>query len=107
MSDIVVDFLILLAILAPMAAFVVGRIFERRMWKEQRSVLHGSLEQIMYSLIETDAALEQSLEISRTQRELLQTMTSAAEEIEIEGGPLSEARHRLAWAAQRSRNELL
>lgn len=107
MPDIITDLLILVALIAPMITFLLGRIAERRVWKYQRNVLHGSLERILRSLIDTDAALEQSLEISRNQRELLETMTSAAEEIEIEGGQLSEARHRLAWAAQRSRNELL
>jgi hypothetical protein len=107
MSELARDLLILAGLLAPIGAYGLGRIVEHRQWRGHRATLFATLATTTRSLAETHIAEVKALDVVREQRQLLETMTSAAEQLARQPGPISEAQHRLVWAARKARSELL
>lgn len=107
MRELARDVLILVGLLAPVVCFMAGRLVEHRRWARQRSMVYESLTIATRKLAETHVAEAQALDIVRAQRQVLETMTTAAEQLGDQPGPITEARHRLAWAAAKARSELL
>jgi len=107
MNELARDLLILAGLLAPIGAYAIGRIVEHRQWRAQRTTLFTTLANTTRSLAETHIAEVKALDVVRDQRQLLETMTSAAEQLGRQPGPISEAQHRLVWAARKARTELL
>lgn len=107
MAELARDVLILAGLLAPVVAYGLGRVVEHRSWRSQRNVLYEALGETSRQLTEARGAEAQALDIVRAQRQVLETMTTAAEQLGDQPGPITEARHRLAWAAAKARQELL
>jgi hypothetical protein len=107
MNELARDLLILAGLLAPIGAYAIGRIVEHRQWRDQRTALFTTLATTTRSLAEAHIAEVKALGVIRDQRQLLETMTSAAEQLGRQPGPISEAQHRLVWAARKARTELL
>jgi hypothetical protein len=107
MNELTRDLLILAALLAPIGAYAIGRVVEHRQWRGQRATLFTTLANTTRKLAEIHIAEAQALDVVRAQRQLLETMSSAAEQLGRQPGPISEAQHRLAWAARKARTELL
>jgi hypothetical protein len=103
MNELARDLLILAGLLAPIGAYAIGRIVEHH----QRTALFTTLATTTRSLAEAHIAEVKALGVIRDQRQLLETMTSAAEQLGRQPGPISEAQHRLVWAARKARTELL
>ena len=97
----------LAGLIGPVVGFAVGRIVEHRSWRNQRNAIYGSLTATTRHLAEISHAEAQALDVVRTQRHLLEILASAATEIAAEPGPVTEARHRMAWAADKARQTVL
>jgi type II secretory pathway pseudopilin PulG len=107
MSDELLELLVLAGIIAAPCAYLLGRYVEQRRNKVALTLAAEALRAAGVRLMEHSTAEDSLLAITRDQRHLLATMTSAATEVGLEGGPMTEARHRLAWAAQKASSELL
>lgn len=100
MPSYIGELIAFVAILAPMVAYLLGRVIEHRHWRPV-------VESASRLITEQRLAEIHLLNITRDQRHLLAVFTDAANEVAREGGPTSEARHRLSWAAHRAASELL
>lgn len=107
MSEFTRDLLVMAVLVAPIAGFIIGRIVEHRYWRRQREGVYDALGTATRSLAEVSHAEAEALDVVRTQRHLLAILTSAAAEIAAEPGPITEARHRMAWAADKARQTVL
>jgi hypothetical protein len=107
MSELLIDVTIVALICAIPVAFTLGRWVERRRWENHRAAL-GRVVLSQADRRDKDAALiEQQAAVIRDQRQLLELLTSSAEQVSAERHGTSEAMHRLSWAASQSRKELL
>ena len=101
-------FALLAAVSATFASYGLGRYIERRVWESQRRGMYELLARAGDKLEAQRQAEAVLLDVSATQRSLLEVVTTAYETGEWEGWHPSGYRiNRIAWVANQARQELL